>query len=423
MPPETRESERYAVAVIGGGPAGLAAATIAAEAGQRVIVVDECPAPGGQIWRYVGESPSNAAARKWMARLNRSGAAVATSTAVVDLRKLGDANFQLHTVRDGVSAMVKASRVVLATGARELFLPFPGWTLPGVIGVGAGQALLKSGMSVRGRRVVIAGSGPLLLPVAATLRHAGARLEVVAEQARWETIARFTLGLWRRPFLLTQAIRYRAGFLTRPYRTGTWIVAAEGEGKVQRVTLTDGRKRWSIECDLLCAGFGLVPNVELARLAGCRLQDDFIAIDEEQETSVEGIFAAGEPTGIGGVDLALAEGSLVGYAAAGRNKEAEPWIRRCGELRTYAADLANAFRLRPELRELADSETVVCRCEDVKLGAIRPEWTMRQAKLYTRAGMGACQGRVCGSALHHLHGWQQETPHPPVEPVPVGALL
>ena len=420
---DPKESDRYAIAVIGAGPAGIAAAAVAAEAGQRVIVIDECPAPGGQIWRHSDERGLDDAARDWINRLERSTATVRTGTAVVDIRKLGDANFQLHTEHAGVGSMVRASRVVLATGARELFLPFPGWTLPGVIGVGAAQALLKSGMSVRDRRVVIAGSGPLLLPVAAALRHAGARLPLVAEQAESGSVVRFALGLWRQPAILAQAIRYRAGFLTTSYRTGTWITAAEGKGKVKRVTLTTGRKRWTIECDLLCASFGLVPNLELARLAGCRLQDGFIAIDDEQETSVEGVYAVGEPTGIGGVDLALAEGTLVGYAAAGRGNETEPWALRCKQYRGYAAELSTAFPLRPELRRLADTETIVCRCEDVKLGALRPDWSMRQAKLYARVGMGPCQGRVCGAALQHLYGWTPEVPHAPVEPVPVSAFL
>lgn len=420
---DLKESDRYAIAVIGAGPAGIAAATVAAESGQRVILIDECPAPGGQIWRHAAQRSREGAARRWVTRLERSTATVRTGAAVIDIRRLGDANFQLHTVRQGVGSTLRASRVVLATGARELFLPFPGWTLPGVIGVGAAQALLKSGMSVRDQRVVIAGSGPLLFPVAAALRRAGARLQLVAEQAESSAVFRFGLGLWAQPAVLAQAIRYRAGFLKSPYRTGTWIKAAEGKSSLQRVTMTNGEKLWTIECDLLCAAFGLVPNAELARLAGCRLQDGFVAIDKHQETSIEGVYAAGEPTGIGGVDLALAEGSLAGYSAAGRSDEAREWVLRCEEQRGYVAKLTSGFQLRPELKQLAAAETVVCRCEDVRLGAINPEWTMRQAKLYTRAGMGPCQGRVCGAALQHLYGWTPEVPHAPVEPVPVSALL
>lgn len=420
---DSNESQRFAIAVVGAGPAGIAAATVAAESGQRVVIIDECPATGGQIWRHSTQWGLESAARTWVSRLERSPAMVRTGTAVIDIRRLGDANFQLHTVHQGAGSMVRASRVVLATGARELFLPFPGWTLPGVIGVGAAQALLKSGMTVRDKRVVIAGSGPLLFPVAAALRHAGARLKLVAEQAESSTVFRFAMGLWNQPALLAQAIRYRAGFLGTPYRTGTWIKTADGNGRLERVTLTNGAKQWTIECDLLSSAFGLVPNLELAQVAGCRLQDGFVATDEVQETSVEGVYAAGEPTGIGGVDMALTEGSIAGYAAAGRSGEVAPLALRRDQQRRHVAELTNGFQLRPELKALASAETIVCRCEDVRLGALQPEWTMRQAKLYTRTGMGPCQGRVCGAALQHLYGWAPEVPHAPVEPVPVSALL
>lgn len=420
---DSKESNRYAIAVIGAGPAGIAAAVTAAEAGQRVILIDECPAPGGQIWRGSTTASSNSVAREWFSRLEHSTVVLQTGTAVVDIRKLGDLNFQLTTAQNGTGSKVRASRLVLATGARELFLPYPGWTLPGVIGVGAAQALIKSGLTVRDKRVVVAGSGPLLLPVAAALQDAGARLQLVAEQANRGSVTRFALGLWRQPGILAQAVRYRARFRSVSYRTGTWIAAAEGSGRVERVVLTDGRKRQTIECDLLCASFGLIPNLELCRLAGCRLQNGFVAIDARQETSVEGIYAVGEPTGIGGVDLALAEGALAGCAASGAGDAAELWVARCHQHRRHTTDLARAFELRPELGKLAVSETIVCRCEDVPLGMLNPAWSMRQAKLYTRVGMGPCQGRVCGAALQHLYGWTPEIPHAPVEPVPVSALL
>jgi hypothetical protein len=113
-----------------------------------------------------------------------------------------------------------------------------------------------------------------------------------------------------------------------------------------------------------------------------------------------------------GVDLALAEGSLAGYSAAGRSDKAREWVLRCEDQRGYVAKLTSGFQLRSELKQLAAAETVVCRCEDVRLGAINPEWTMRQAKLYTRAGMGPCQGRVCGAALQHLYGWTPKFPMP-----------
>lgn len=420
---DPRESQRYAVAVVGAGPAGIAAATVAAEAGQRVIVLDEAPAPGGQIWRASSTSPQPPLARHWLDRLQRSSAELRADTTVIDLRRLGDEGFQIHTATGGKAEQVRAGRIVLATGARELFLPFPGWTLPGVIGVGAAQALLKSGMQVRGKRVIIAGSGPLLLPVAAALAQAGARLLNVAEQAPVESVMRFAAGLWRRPGIALQAARYRWRFHRVPYRLGQWISAAQGSGRLEQAVITNGTRRWTSECDLLCTGYGLVPNVELPRLIGCRLQGGSVAVDQRQETNVEGVFAAGEPTGIGGVELAVEEGQIAGSAAAGRDDDAIPAVERRDRLRAYGLELEQAFQLRPELKHLAGPDTIACRCEDVRFNALQPEWSLRQAKLYTRLGMGPCQGRICGAALQHVYGWTPEVPHPPVVPVPISSFL
>jgi hypothetical protein len=137
---------------------------------------------------------------------------------------------------------------------------------------------------------------------------------------------------------------------------------------------------------------------------------------------VPGVFAAGEPCGIGGADLALVEGEAAGRAAAGRLEEAARLARRRGRLQSFAARLENAFALRAELRRLAEPATIVCRCEDVPLSRLRPEWSPRQAKLYTRAGMGPCQGRVCGAALEFLFGWPADTVRPPLFPVPLEAM-
>jgi NADPH-dependent 2,4-dienoyl-CoA reductase/sulfur reductase-like enzyme len=318
---------------------------------------------------------------------------------------------------------VEAARVVLATGARERFLPFPGWTLPGVVGVGGAQALLKAGSDVAGKRAVVAGTGPLLLPVAASLARAGARVALVAEQAGRAAVTRFAATLWRRPGLLLQAARYRAAFAGTPYATGTWVTNVEGDRRVQRVTVTDGRGARTLDCDLLCVGYGLVPSTELARLAGCAVAGGAVVVDARQETSVPGIHCAGEPTGIGGAELAVVEGRIAGLAAAGRDDEAAALRPARDRLRAAAAAMERAFAPRAELRATCTADTIVCRCEDVPLGALDPSWTPRQAKLYTRAGMGPCQGRVCGAALDFLLGWPADTVRPPVEPILLSTYL
>jgi NADPH-dependent 2,4-dienoyl-CoA reductase/sulfur reductase-like enzyme len=453
---------RVDVAVVGAGPAGLAAACVAAEAGASVLLLDEAAAPGGQVWRRASTGaggstrrasagPAAAApsrlARRWLRRFEASGARLASGASVLDVAP----GPTLLVDQRGRALRVEARRLVIATGARERFLPFPGWTLPNVVGVGGAQALLKSGASFRGRRVVVAGSGPLLLPVAASLARAGARIAIVAEQAPAAAVARFAAALWRRPRRLAQAAHYRAAFWRAPYRCGVWVAAALGRAgppgpasrggnlrrppcardspAVRETILTDGLHTWSEECDLLACAYGLVPNLELARMLGCALAGGdprVVRVDASQQTSVEGVYCAGEPTGIGGLEPALLSGRIAGMAAAGALPEM-PLLRSLQHRRDrdqgFVAALGRAFQPRPELLRLATPATIVCRCEDVPLGRIDPAWSARQAKLYTRAGMGPCQGRICGAALEHLLGWDQpDTVRPPLAPVALATL-
>ena len=162
--------------------------------------------------------------------------------------------------------------LVLATGARELFLPFPGWTLPNVLGAGGLQALVKSGLPIEGKSVVVAGSGPLLLAVAALLKKKGAVLRCIAEQAPMTRLVRFGLGLWSEPGKLFQAVGLRAAIGAVRYRAGCWPIEALGDEAVRSVRLTDGRSTWSVECDYLACGFGLVPNLELPAFLGCSIE-------------------------------------------------------------------------------------------------------------------------------------------------------
>jgi len=415
--------ERFDVLVVGAGPGGMAAATVAAEAGCRVCLLDDNAAAGGQIWR--GFRPETA--RKyphghrfidWAARLRRTGCEMWQGWQAIDQPGAGI----LRLERDSERRDVGFGKLILATGARERFLPFPGWTLPGVMGAGGLQALVKGGLDPEGKRVVLAGSGPLLLAVGAGLVNAGARVIGIYEQAPVGRLVSFGLSLLGQSGKVMEGVRYRLKTIRTTYRAGSWVVRAAGRGRVERVTLTDGRREWSMDCDWLGCGFNLVPNLELPRLLGCRICEGFVEADRLQQSSVENVACLGELTGIGGVEKALVGGQIAGWAAAGREAEAlalEPHQRR---LQLFAKNLERAFALRPELRTLATAETVVCRCEDVVRSALEGCASWREAKLHTRCGMGACQGRVCGAATEFLFGWQTLGTRQPVFPAAVSTL-
>jgi len=409
---------RADVAIVGAGPAGIAAAVSATGAGRTVVLLDASPRPGGQIWRHRDRAALPQVARMWLDRLDRSGATILSGAQVVD----AGPGTHLGAEHLGRAVTIEAQSVILATGAQELFLPFPGWTLPGVVGVGGAQALLKAGMNVRGKRVAIAGTGPLLLPVAAALAKAGADLRMVAEQAPAEEVRRFAVSLWRTPHRLAEAAAYRSAFMTVRYRWGTWVRRVDAVNGVLHVAYTTGRSTWAEPVDLLCTAAGLVPSTELARHLGCAVQGRIVIVNHDQQTSLPSIYAAGEPTGNTGMEAALVEGAIAGLAAAGRGEESRKLLAAREEHRRFAARAAHAFRLRTELRERVEPGTIVCRCEDVPMSAVHPDWSVRQSKLATRAGMGSCQGRVCGPALEHVFGMTSDSVRIPVVPTTLGIL-
>jgi NADPH-dependent 2,4-dienoyl-CoA reductase/sulfur reductase-like enzyme len=414
LTPEPLETE---VLVVGAGPAGLAASAHAAEAGARVLLIDGALRPGGQVWRHRGSPPP--AARRWIERVIRSGVRLLPSTTIIDAPEPG----LLLAERDGQGQAVRYARLVLATGARERFLPFPGWTRPGVMGVGGAQALLKQGARFGGLRVVVAGTGPLLPAVASLLRADGARLAGIVEQASFARMLGFGRAILGHAGKALQGLGYGFRLVGVPFHTGSWVrsVDAATPSAGLDIHLTDGRRRWTWACDVLACGYGLVPNVELPRMLGCELDGERLRLDETLATTVPDVWAAGELGGIGGEGHALVSGAVAGLAAAGRS--APPRLRRSlARQRAFLRRYATTFTLREELRELAVPDTVVCRCEDVSLGRIEPCRSAREAKLRTRAGMGPCQARVCGPALRFLRGWGPDSVRPPLEPVPLSVL-
>jgi NADPH-dependent 2,4-dienoyl-CoA reductase/sulfur reductase-like enzyme len=408
-------TEALRVLVAGAGPAGLTAALAAAGTGAAVTLVDALPEPGGQIWRgqWTGGHGGRAGALFQALRASpvelRLGRRVITAPAPGWLGLLGP----------GGAEAVPFDRLILATGARERFLPFPGWTLPGVLGAGGLQALVKGGLDVRGQRVVVAGSGPLLLAVAACLRSRGARVLAVAEQAGRRSLLALAPGLCRRPRLLAQALPW----LTLPLRTGAWVTRAEGDDRLRRVHLRTAAGIQVMETEYLACGFGLVPNLDLAQMLGCQLRAGLVTVDPLQRTSVPSVYAAGEATGIGGVDKALAEGRIAGLAAAGREAEARRGLPAAGRARAWGRALETVYALRPALRDLAEPDTILCRCEDVTLAAVQGFERGRDARLQARCGMGRCQGRTCGPAAEFLFGWVPGGPRQPLVPTTCADLV
>jgi D-hydroxyproline dehydrogenase subunit alpha len=414
--------QRFDVLVVGGGPAGMAAAVRAAEGGVRVGIVDDNVSLGGQIWRGQSEAqsedgPTKEAAR-WHRRLRTAGATTLCGMRVFHQPQPG------VLLAEGADDLFELSyqNLVLATGARERFLPFPGWTLPNVMGAGGLQAMVKSGLPIRGKRVVVAGTGPLLLAVAAYLREHGAEIPVICEQASWSSLARFGVALMGQPAKIMQGLKLKKSIASVPFVANSWPVAAHGGKTLEKVTILRGRKSETIECDYLACGFHLVPNIELPLLLGCQIRGGYVQVDDFQRTTVEGIFCAGEPTSIGGVELSLVEGHIAGLAAAGNQAEARALFGERTKSRRFVRVLDQTFCLRRTLRSLPSPEAIVCRCEDIPYSRLRKHTSWRAAKLHTRCGMGPCQGRICGPATQFLFKWNPDSVRPPVFPARVENL-
>lgn len=413
-------SERFDTLVVGAGPAGIAAAVSAADAGQRVGLVDDNPAPGGQIWRSGASQP--AVARKLLAKLDAASVQRLQGWRVFDSATSG----VLCAECRNESAELHYGKLILATGARELFLPFPGWTLPNVMGAGGLDAMVRGGLPIDGKRVVVAGAGPLLLAVAAHLAQRGAKIAAICEQASMRRLVSFAARLLGEPAKLLQGIEYGAATFGAKFYTNCWPVAANGNEKLETVTIERNGRRWDVRCDYLACGYHLTPNLELPALLGCRIENGFVVTDDMQHTSVPEIFCVGEPTGIGGVELALLEGQIAGLAAADKTEEASKLARRRKRGLGFVRTLRDATALDLRLKTLAADSTLVCRCEDVSYGALRNQPGWRDAKLHTRCGMGPCQGRICGAAAEFLFGWNavsaQSGIRPPVFPVRISSL-
>jgi len=235
-------------------------------------------------------------------------------------------------------------------------------------------------------------------------------------------LARFGLALIGQRGKATQALKLKRELAGVRYLNGCWPLKVTGHEKLEKVTLQHGNRVFEVECDYLAGGFHLVPNLELAQLLECKIEDGVVSVDEFQQTSAANVFCAGEATGIGGLELSLVEGEIAGLAASGRQSVARTLFGERDKQRKFAQQLNRTFELRDELKSLVQPETIVCRCEDVTFDRLLSSDSWRAAKLHTRCGMGPCQGRICGTAVEFLLGWQAESVRPPVFAVRVKSM-
>lgn len=329
-------------------------------------------------------------------------------------------------------ATLVADALVLCPGAYDRTVPFPGWDLPGVVTAGAAQAMAKGQRVAVGKRVVVSGTGPFLLPVATALLDVGARVVGVFEAGSPTGWLRSPYAALRDGHRKLPELAHYAAVLARhrvPYRTRSAVVAAHGDDRVRAVTVARLTPDWRVRpgglrridgVDAVCVGHGFTPQLELAVAAGCALRDGpdgtpRVVVRADQRTTVTGVYAAGELTGIGGVELAAVEGELAGALAAaglGRRGTDPAQIarlrRRVASGRRFADALARAHPVGPGWQTWLRGDTLVCRCEEVTYDALRAAVTERHVdgaralKLTCRAGLGACQGRTCGRAVVEL---------------------
>lgn len=426
----------YDIAVLGAGPAGMAAATEAAQRGARVVLLEESPAPGGQVYRapppgfVMPADPDRRDGDALRAALAASGAETRLGVRIWGvgggpLVPAGDAPAPFRL--DGLDAEgrpfdLEARALILCTGTQERIIPFPGWTLPGVIGLAAATILLKAQAMLPGRRVVVAGVGPLLYAVAAKLLKHGAEVAAVVDLASTAEWLRALPALSARPDLLARGAAWRAQLLLKGVAVhhAARVLAADGEDALQAVMVQPmaGGAVQRIEADALCIGHGLVPATEATRAFRAahhyRLEMGgwVPVLDEDFRTSITGLSVAGDGAGVRGAAAAPTAGRIAVLAALrdlGLITDATPAPLRAAFAKAARAGgaMARMMALRPDLVAAIPAETMVCRCEGVTRAAIETALdegalAMNQLKQFTRCGMGPCQGRMCGEAAAEL---------------------
>lgn len=456
------------VTIVGAGPAGLSAALEASQMGAHVVLIDQYLRPGGQYFKQLPPGFEGNGRPDW-GEDEEKGKALLQGITAKKIELLTDtvafsiyADKTLALARQEHFFRLKAQKLILATGAYERAVPFSGWTLPGVFSAGAMQALVKIQRVLPGRRIMVAGSGPLLYSVASMLVDAGAEVTALVDAARLRSGWRQIPRLWRNWQPLLRGMEYlkRLRDSGVPVLSGHTILRVEGEEKVERAVVIEVDSDWrpisgteqSYDVDAVCASFGFLPSTELAQLAGCDISyqpelGGFVPThNEEMETSLSGVFVAGEVAGVGGAGIAMVQGRIAGIAAARQlgyssDKAVEKQLRSARKelagLEKFREAMSEMFALRLGIWSIMQDDTLVCRCEEVTKAELREAaqesaLSSRELKLRTWAGMGPCQGRFCNDAalriLAEAKGVEiDQVPlprvRPPVSVVPMSALV
>jgi NADPH-dependent 2,4-dienoyl-CoA reductase/sulfur reductase-like enzyme len=428
----TELKSHYSVVIIGAGPAGLSAAVAAAEHGLDVALLDDQRSPGGQIYRAIESIPPERAAllgseyrrgEKLVAALRSANVAYFPDTHVWSLNH----ECEIGLLRGKTAAMISADRVLLAGGAIERPLPFPGWTLPGVMNAGAGQILFKAQGIVPAEGVVLAGSGPLLLLLAWQYMHAGVQIKALLDFTPMRNHLR-AMPYFPRALLAHHYLLYGLKYKLDLKRAGVSTIQnvsdlrANGEQCVESVSYRHRGRQHTIKTDLLLSHFGVIPHIQLSQAAGCEHRWDKNQqcwrpqVDDWGNSSIDGILIAGDGVGIGGARTAEHAGRLTALQAVhalGRISQRErdrlarndrKWMREEQHIRPF---LQAFFHIPSKLLSTPADDTMVCRCEEVTAGTIRRAIReghddSNQVKFLTRCGMGPCQGRQCAESVAHI---------------------
>lgn len=413
------------IAIVGAGPAGLAAAMTASQSGAQVVIIDAAPRPGGQYWRHLQKVEGYKSARsdKYFKALQSNENIIYISGAQIWSAVPGERSITLNYLAAGIESSITVEKVILATGAHDRALPFTGWERPGVMTPGAAQALLKGQNVIAGQKIIISGTGPFLFPVAVGLAAAGANVVGILEAQsplRW---LKSPLALALNPqkslelfYYIRKLAKYRL-----KVQFNRAVVAFDGKTATIARVSTDLaiRDRVSdIECDVVAAGWGFAPDVTLGGILGCKQfvdQDGTVIfeVDKDQRSSSPNIWIAGEATGIGGADLAIIEGRIAALSALGLAISPKLRLQRY-RLQKFARALQVSYPVGDGWQGWLTQKSKICRCEEVSLGEICTSVTelsandARTSKLFTRAGMGMCQGRICSRNVSEIIATQTQ---------------